>query len=89
MGADDPSDCPFNLYRVSGDISSSWRAVLANLEYVLPFLGEGGLHPPYPQGPVVRSRPGGWAYPDMLEVRCPHPPSARTLCPPPLRPPRT
>lgn len=67
-GESDPSDCPFNFYRVSGDIYHSWDSVLANLEYTLPFLGEGGLHLPYPQDPTVRSRPGGWAYPDMLEV---------------------
>ena len=59
-GETDPSDCPFNLYRVSGDISSSFHAVLANLAYTLPFLGQGGVHAPYPQGPIVRSRPGGW-----------------------------
>mmetsp|Transcript_47777 Transcript_47777/g.95388 ORF Transcript_47777/g.95388 Transcript_47777/m.95388 type:complete len:377 (-) Transcript_47777:159-1289(-) len=67
-GASSPSDCPFNLYRVSGDISRSWRSMLANLEYMTPFLGEGGVHPPYPQDSTIRSRPGGWAYPDMLEV---------------------
>lgn len=65
-GNKSPSDCPFHLYRVSGDISRSWRSVLANLAYTLPFLGEGGLHPPYPSADgIVRSRPGGWAYPDM------------------------
>jgi hypothetical protein len=63
-----PSDCPFNLYRVSGDIGPTWNSVLANLQHVLPFLGQGGVHEPYPQDAVVRSRPGGWAYPDMLEV---------------------
>jgi hypothetical protein len=67
-GATSPSDCPFNFYRVSGDISSSWGSMLANLQYTLPFLGEGGLHLPYPSDQTVRSRPGGWAYPDMLEV---------------------
>eukprot|EP01043_Picozoa_sp_COSAG02_P015065 COSAG02_NODE_633_length_19262_cov_32.473256_3_plen_232_part_00 len=63
-GDADPSDCPFNLYRVSGDISGSFKAMLTNLEYALPFLGQGGLHPPYPQDHVMRSRPGGWAYPE-------------------------
>lgn len=60
QGDSAPSTCPFNLYRVSGDISASWQAMLANLEYLLPFLGQGGVHPPYPQGPQVRSVPGGW-----------------------------
>ena len=67
-GASDPSDCPYHMYRVSGDISASWHSMLANLEYTTPFLGEGGVHPPYPQDHTVRSRPGGFAYPDMLEV---------------------
>lgn len=58
-GAKDPSDCPYNFYRVSGDISRSWGSILANLEYTLPFLGEGGVHLPYPQDPTIRSRPGG------------------------------
>jgi alpha-galactosidase len=62
-----PQTCPYNFYRVSGDISAAWSSVLANLAYTLPFLGEGGLHLPYPQDAVVRSRPGGFAYPDMLE----------------------
>lgn len=67
-GAATPSDCPFHMFRVSGDIRPSWSSVLANLAYTLPFLGEGGVHAPYPQDATVRSRPGGWAYPDMLEV---------------------
>jgi len=67
-GDTSPSDCPFNIYRVSGDISASFGAMVTNLAYTLPFLGLGGMHPPFPQDAVVRSRPGGWAYPDMLEV---------------------
>ena len=39
-GASTPSDCPYNFYRVSGDIGSSWGSVLTNLAYTLPFLGE-------------------------------------------------
>ena len=89
-GSASPSDCPFHLYRVSGDIYHSWAAVLANLEYTTPFLGQGGVHPPYPQDPTVRSRPGGWAYPDMARtppglelqadlVLCPLRPSAAPL----------
>ena len=56
-----PSDCPFHFYRVSGDISASWHSMLANLAYTTPFLGEGGVHPPYPEDTTIRSRPGGWA----------------------------
>lgn len=46
----------------------SFGAAMTNLAYTLPFLGQGGVHPPFPQDATVRSRPGGWAYPDMLEV---------------------
>ena len=46
-GATSPSDCPFHLYRVSGDIQPSWKSVLANLAYTLPFLGQGGVHAPH------------------------------------------
>ena len=53
-----PSDCPCNLYRTSGDIGTYWDRMLSNLASTVPFL-EG-------DGPM--SRPGGWAYPDMLEV---------------------
>eukprot|EP00729_Bicosta_minor_P020719 gene20719-20455_t len=53
-----PSDCPFNIYRVSGDISGSFQAMLANLAYTLPFLGEGGVHPPFPQDSTVRLEVG-------------------------------
>ena len=47
-GDSDPSDCPYNFYRVSGDISASWNAMLGNLAYTLPFLGEGVPPPPPP-----------------------------------------
>ena len=46
----------------------SFGAAMTNLAYTLPFLGQGGVHLPFPQDATVRSRPGGWAYPDMLEV---------------------
>ena len=57
-GVTSPSDCPYNFFRTSGDIQRHWTAVLANLESTVPFLT--GAHP--------LSRPGAWAYPDMLEV---------------------
>eukprot|EP01062_Namystynia_karyoxenos_P015880 TRINITY_DN157_c0_g1_i2.p1 TRINITY_DN157_c0_g1~~TRINITY_DN157_c0_g1_i2.p1 ORF type:complete len:447 (+),score=168.08 TRINITY_DN157_c0_g1_i2:68-1342(+) len=52
-----PSDCPYNFYRTSGDITNTWDSMLANLHSTIPFQGD----PPL-------SRPGAWAYPDMLEV---------------------
>merc|ERR1719444_780166 len=57
QGSTSPSDCPYNIYRTSGDISNNWGSMLANVEYTVPFLG-----------PEPLSRPGAWAYPDMLEV---------------------
>ena len=54
-GTTSPSDCPFNLYRTSGDIGTYWDRVLSNLATTVPFLGSED-EPPL-------SRPGGWAYP--------------------------
>jgi len=56
-GTSDISQCPFNLYRTSGDITNTWASMFSNLQSVIPYLG----NPPL-------SRPGAWAYPDMLEV---------------------
>jgi len=50
--------CPFNWFRTSGDINSSPMSWLYNLQTTKKF-----------QDPVnPLSRPGCWAYPDMLEV---------------------
>jgi hypothetical protein len=54
--------CPWNFYRTSGDISASFGSVIYNLMTVPP-LADAGL-----------SKPGCWAYPDMLEVGCDHGP---------------
>ena len=48
--------CPFHMYRSSTDIQPSYGSVLTNLETIPP-LASANL-----------SRPGCWAYPDMLEV---------------------
>lgn len=54
----DPSAvCPYNFWRVSGDIGPSWGQVMENLHAMRPYLGDKPL-----------SRPGCWAYADMLEV---------------------
>ena len=51
------SDCPYNFYRTSGDIKANFASMFSNLQSTVKFLGE-----------VPLSRPGGWAYADMLEV---------------------
>ena len=64
-----PGWCPYNLFRTSGDIVNLWDRVMSNLMTAAPFLSpdkkHGGAHANTSQ-PV--SRPGCWAYPDMLEV---------------------
>ena len=49
-------DCPYNFYRTSGDINARWGSMLANIATVVKYLD------------ANTSRPGAWAYPDMLEV---------------------
>ena len=49
--------CPYNLWRTSADIAQGWGSWFHNLQSMRPWLGE----PPL-------SRPGRWAYPDMLEI---------------------
>ena len=53
---------PWNTYRTSGDVRASYGSVLRNLQTTVKFANEGN------------SRPGCWAYPDMLEVGCQHGP---------------
>lgn len=55
------SDCPYHLYRTSDDIYNDWDRVINNINSVRPYLSSDDGTPP-------RSRPGGWAYPDMLEI---------------------
>jgi len=50
--------CPFNFFRTSGDISASWNSFFSNLQTTIKFQDY--------NNPL--SRPGCWAYPDMLEV---------------------
>eukprot|EP00755_Sulcionema_specki_P032358 Sspe_Gene.19718::Locus_7196_Transcript_1_1_Confidence_1.000_Length_1434::g.19718::m.19718/K07407/E3.2.1.22B, galA, rafA; alpha-galactosidase len=53
----DPSvTCPYNFYRTSTDIRPNWGSIMGNLHTTIPFNQNG------------TSRPGCWAYPDMLEV---------------------
>eukprot|EP00463_Aulacantha_scolymantha_P002806 TRINITY_DN354_c0_g1_i2.p1 TRINITY_DN354_c0_g1~~TRINITY_DN354_c0_g1_i2.p1 ORF type:complete len:275 (+),score=54.55 TRINITY_DN354_c0_g1_i2:496-1320(+) len=50
-------NCPYNFYRTSGDIRNNWNSMTKNLHTTTKF-----------QGVVPLSRPGQWAYPDMMEV---------------------
>lgn len=50
--------CPFHMYRVSDDIAPHFLSTMWNLQQMLPFLDR--------DKPL--SRPGCWAYPDMLQV---------------------
>eukprot|EP00636_Phaeomonas_parva_P011536 CAMPEP_0118888496 /NCGR_PEP_ID=MMETSP1163-20130328/25747_1 /TAXON_ID=124430 /ORGANISM="Phaeomonas parva, Strain CCMP2877" /LENGTH=401 /DNA_ID=CAMNT_0006827063 /DNA_START=588 /DNA_END=1793 /DNA_ORIENTATION=- len=50
--------CPFSFYRTSGDINNQWDRMFANLQTLYKFT----------TGQDPLSRPGCWAYADMLEV---------------------
>ena len=50
--------CPFHMFRSGGDIGATFGNILAKLQYARPYL--------VPSAPI--SRPGCWAFPDMLEV---------------------
>jgi alpha-galactosidase len=54
--------CPWNFYRTSGDVRADYASVMANLATT------------YKYADTLLSRPGCWAYPDMLEVGCAHGP---------------
>lgn len=54
--------CPWNFFRTSGDVRASYGSVVGNLMTTVQW-AEKGL-----------SKPGCWAYPDMLEVGCQHGP---------------
>lgn len=51
-------ECPYNWFRSSIDIRPTWSSILNNLFTT----------PPYQNATNPLSRPGCWAYPDMLEV---------------------
>ena len=61
-GTSSPSECPYNMFRTSGDIQPHWSNVLRNLASTLHFL----------TGNAPLSRPGAWAYPDSTRPRSPH-----------------
>ena len=50
--------CPMHLYRVSNDIKANWESIQRNALATIP----------YADATNPLSRPGCWAYPDMLEV---------------------
>ncbi len=49
--------CPYEMYRTSGDIGAFWGSMWYNLQTTRKFQGDQPL-----------SRPGCWAYPDMMQV---------------------
>ena len=57
---DDDIDCPYAFYRTSGDIRPNYQSVVHNLKSVEKFRRK------------KLSRPGCWAYPDMLQVGVHH-----------------
>ena len=46
--------CPFNMFRSSNDIRAKWSSIMNNLHTTQRFLNV--------------SRPGCWAYPDMVRL---------------------
>lgn len=54
--------CPWNFYRTSGDVRAKYSSIVANLQTTIKYANSG------------LSKPGCWAYPDMLEVGCAHGP---------------
>lgn len=54
--------CPWHFYRTSGDVRASYSSVVGNLQTTVKYATQN------------LSRPGCWAYPDMLEVGCAHGP---------------
>lgn len=54
--------CPWNFFRTSGDVRASYGSVVGNLQTTVQWAQKG------------LSKPGCWAYPDMLEVGCKHGP---------------
>lgn len=56
-GTEPVSECPYHFFRTSHDITNTWTSMHTNLLSTLPY-----------QGDIPLSRPGAWAYPDMLEV---------------------
>lgn len=63
-----PGWCPYTSFRTSGDIVNLWDRVMSNLMTTAKFLEPDATATgsASPTDPV--SRPGCWAYPDMLEV---------------------
>lgn len=54
--------CPWNFFRTSMDIRASYSSIVTNLQTTVHWAQQG------------LSRPGCWAYPDMMQVGCAHGP---------------
>merc|ERR1719174_3320119 len=55
-------ECPYHMFRTSDDIYNCWINAVNNINSVTPYLSQSDPNV------APRSRPGQWAYPDMLEV---------------------
>ncbi len=55
-------DCPSNIYRTTRDIAPQFYSVMFNAMFTQEFFAE------YSNLTSPASRPGCWAYPDMLQV---------------------
>ena len=73
--------CPWSFYRVSVDLGPTFLSTVYNVNRGLPFLERG-------PGTVPLSRPGCWAYPDMMMVgvSVPRPSPRRPVDPTPMTP---
>ena len=60
-------DCPYTSFRVSDDIYNHWPFVINNVNAMVPYLDDPRAASSSANKPRL-SRPGQWAYPDMLEV---------------------
>lgn len=56
------SDCPYHVFRSSDDVYNHWENIVNNINSVTPYLTQAN------ESLAPRSRPGAWAYPDMLET---------------------
>mmetsp|Transcript_32804 Transcript_32804/g.101715 ORF Transcript_32804/g.101715 Transcript_32804/m.101715 type:complete len:365 (+) Transcript_32804:1-1095(+) len=72
-GLGEPSDCPFNFWRTTGDPEPDWRTIMRELNSLRKVenaqypSGKRKGAPEYNSDPPL-SRPGAWAYPGTMVV---------------------
>eukprot|EP00756_Hemistasia_phaeocysticola_P064170 Hpha_TRINITY_DN7575_c0_g1::TRINITY_DN7575_c0_g1_i2::g.18874::m.18874/K07407/E3.2.1.22B, galA, rafA; alpha-galactosidase len=72
-GLTNPSDCPYNFWRTTGDPYPSWSSIQQGLNSLRHWVnpnyptGKRAGSPEYNSDPP-RSRPGGWAYANTMTV---------------------